>query len=137
MIRHTRNTLASAFATSIMFVVLGMPRAATTSSAVGFTPSVAARATIRGTVTDVSDGNPLRGANVAVVGTGLDVLTDRDGTYEISGVPRGTYDLQASLVGYTVVTVTGVKIKRQTTELHADFQLPERAARLTTKRRQN
>jgi len=54
---------------------------------------------IRGVVQD-TEGNPLIGANVYLVGTTLGSSTDRDGTYIIQDVPPGSYTLVASYLGY-------------------------------------
>ena len=48
-----------------------------------------------GTVRNVS-GSPVSGALVKVLGTGFSATTAADGTYAISSVPSGTYDLTAS-----------------------------------------
>ena len=57
--------------------------------------SAAAQAgTLRGTVAD-SSGAPLPNAAVTVEGTGLRATTGADGSYEIRGVPAGTYTVRA------------------------------------------
>ena len=65
---------------------------------------------LAGVVTDASTGDPLPGANVVLEGTQMGTITDADGNYFILGVPVGTYDIQASFVGYQGQTVTDVEI---------------------------
>jgi iron complex outermembrane receptor protein len=48
---------------------------------------------------------------VRIGGTTLGASTDADGIFEIRGVPPGTYDLQATLIGYETFTVTGVTVE--------------------------
>ena len=55
--------------------------------------------TVQGTVTDANQ-QPLPGLNVALEGTALGSITGVDGTFTISNVPSGTYQLIASGVGY-------------------------------------
>ncbi|MBV9773625.1 MAG: SusC/RagA family TonB-linked outer membrane protein, partial [Gemmatimonadetes bacterium] len=49
-------------------------------------------------------GNPLVGATVTVVGTSLRGVTSQTGEYRIAGVPVGSYDVSASILGYAPVT---------------------------------
>ncbi|RMF58787.1 MAG: hypothetical protein D6746_09200, partial [Bacteroidetes bacterium] len=65
---------------------------------------------LAGRVTDGETGEPLPGASIVLVGTQLGTITDVDGNYVLLGVPVGTYDVQASFVGYQTVTQTGVEI---------------------------
>ena len=58
---------------------------------------------ISGTVTD-SDGNPLAGANVEVVGTGQGSSSDASGSYMITGVTSGNYTVKASYIGHRTQT---------------------------------
>ena len=75
--------------------------------------------TVSGTVT--SEGNALEGATVTIEGTGQSAKTDSEGTYSISDVEEGTYDITASKVGYNSETKT-VTVDSDTT---ADFTLEE------------
>jgi TonB-linked SusC/RagA family outer membrane protein len=52
-----------------------------------------------------STGQPLAAANVLLVGTGIGSLTNRDGSFLLLRVPPGTYELQASSIGYATETV--------------------------------
>lgn len=85
--------------------------------------------TIRGTVTDSLTGSPLPGVNVVISGTTQGTATDAQGNYTIAGVEPGTYDLQASFVGYETKTVEDVQVSEgQTTEVN--FALTESAYQL-------
>jgi iron complex outermembrane receptor protein len=66
-------------------------------------PARAQEGTITGTVVGADTGEPLPAVNVGVVGTPLGAATTEDGRFTISGVPVGTYTVQASLVGYSTV----------------------------------
>ncbi len=68
------------------------------------------RSRIQGTVKDAKTGEPLPGVNVLVVGTTMGAVTDLDGRYFIVNVPVGTYDLRASMVGYSPVLVKDVLV---------------------------
>lgn len=64
-----------------------------------------AQRTITGTVTDETNGDPLIGANILVVGTSSGTVTDIDGTYSLS-VPAGSTELEFSYTGYSAQRVT-------------------------------
>ena len=77
---------------------------------------------LAGRVVDAA-GEPLPGANVVLEGTTLGTATDVDGNYFIIGVPVGTYDIQASFVGFQSQTVQGVEINAgYTRELNFTLQ---------------
>ena len=65
--------------------------------------------TITGTVTDSVSGEPLPGVNVVISGTTQGTATGPEGTFTISNVEPGTYDLQASFVGYA--TLLGMRLR--------------------------
>ncbi len=62
--------------------------------------ALAQTATVTGTVTDSTNGDPLPGVNVVVQGTQLGAATGPGGTYTINGVPTGQQTLVASFVGF-------------------------------------
>ena len=86
---------------------------------------------ILGTVRKDGDGQPLTGANVIIVGTGLGAAAGEGGQFRITGVPAGTYTVEASFIGYekgirkNIVVETG-----GTVELH--FLLREKPVELKT-----
>jgi outer membrane receptor protein involved in Fe transport len=65
---------------------------------------------IVGVVTDAESGDPLPGVNIVILGSTMGAATDREGRYFILNVPVGTYDLEASMIGYTKVTKTNVLV---------------------------
>lgn len=70
----------------------------------------AANSSIEGTVTDVTTGEPLYGANIILSGTSMGAATDFDGKYVIQNVLPGTYTIRATYIGYKAfeikITVT-------------------------------
>ena len=79
---------------------------------------------VAGVIKDAKSGEILPGANVVVLGTRLGATTDTEGNYFILNVPPGLLEVQASMVGYTKVTQTDVRVKiDQTTKLN--FELTE------------
>ena len=66
-----------------------------------FVPIIAfGQATLKGTVTDASNNEPLIGVNVIVQGTSLGAATDIDGKFLIFGIPERVFDIKVSCVGY-------------------------------------
>jgi len=71
-----------------------------------------------------SDGTPLVGANVIVVGTSLGSASGSDGNYYILDVPTGTYSVRADYIGYQSVTVSNVKVTNSlTTDIDYTLQM--------------
>jgi hypothetical protein len=66
---------------------------------------------IAGKVTDAETGEPLLGANVIIDGTDLGASTDAEGDYFVLRVPPGTYSVRASMMGYTIMNQTGVRVE--------------------------
>ena len=61
---------------------------------------------IEGTVRSSQTGDPIQGARVTVIGTGLASTTNENGYYAIADLPVGTYRLRARVIGYQSMTVT-------------------------------
>src|SRR5699024_4886674 len=59
--------------------------------------------TIRGTVTEENNNEPLAGGNILVLGTSIGSSVDAEGYYEIEDLENGTYSLRASMVGFETV----------------------------------
>ncbi len=84
-----------------------------------------AQTSIEGKVTDEETGEPILFGDVALYKNGVLVTgaqTDFDGNYSIANIDGGTYDIEASYVGYsakrvTAVQVTGGRVTR------VDFQI--------------
>jgi outer membrane receptor for ferrienterochelin and colicins len=62
-------------------------------------------ASIRGVVKDPGTGAPVVAAIVQVVGTNFAAITEADGSYEIEGVPPGSYQVQVMLGDRAAVTL--------------------------------
>ncbi len=79
---------------------------------------------ISGVVSSAQNNERLIGVNVVIVGTQLGAVTDLDGNFVIVNVSPGEYSVRASLLGYTAVLQTKVRVNiDQTTE--ANFRLTE------------
>jgi outer membrane receptor protein involved in Fe transport len=66
---------------------------------------------ITGRVVDKENGEPLFGASVRVQGTTLGAATDIDGYYVILNVPPGIQTLIVSMIGYTSLTVSEIRVR--------------------------
>ena len=88
--QKTRRTRMKKLTGVLLFISLSLPLFAQTVS---------------GTITD-SNGNPLAGADVEVVGTSLGAATDATGVYAIQGVASGAYSIKASYIGYHSKTLS-------------------------------
>jgi iron complex outermembrane receptor protein len=87
---------------------LGLPRLAAQAKDTGM---------ITGTVANASTRQFLNEAEVAVEGTSLAVLTERDGSYSLRGLKPGTYNLSVTYTGLdadksTVTVVAGQTVKQ-------------------------
>ncbi len=79
---------------------------------------------IAGIITDAATGEPMPAVNVVIEGTTLGGATDNEGHYFIINIPPGTYSLQASMVGYTVESKTGVIVNvDHTTPIDFDLRI--------------
>jgi Ca-activated chloride channel family protein len=94
-----------------------------------------------GVITDTKTGDPLAYANVVIVDKRLGAMSLTDGTYRITGVPAGTYDLKAMMMGYTTEVKRNVVVEKgnevevnfamqqtivgQTQEIVVEAELPE------------
>jgi len=65
---------------------------------------------IAGTIIDKATGDPLPGANITVVGSALGAAADLNGNYTILHVPPGVFEIQVSVIGYTTVRVSDVRV---------------------------
>jgi hypothetical protein len=78
---------------------------------------------ISGTVKDATTKEAVVGANVVIAGTTMGAATDAEGRYYILNVPPGTYTVQASVVGYARMEITGVQVRAdQTSDLNFDLR---------------
>ena len=65
---------------------------------------------LTGKITDAQTGDPLPGANILIVGTGLGGAADENGNYIILNIPPDNYTVKVSYLGYETVLVEGVKV---------------------------
>ncbi len=65
-------------------------------------------ATLRGIVKNAKDGTPLAYASVQVVDTNRGTNTREDGSFEIAGLPSGSYTIKVTLLGFTEKTLAFV-----------------------------
>ncbi len=86
---------------------------------------------ISGRVADAETGDPLPGANVIIVGTMLGAAADAEGDYFVINIPPGTYNVEATMIGYQGVTMTGVLVSTDNTT-PLDFGLNSTAIELET-----
>ncbi|MGH7491886.1 MAG: TonB-dependent receptor [bacterium] len=85
---------------------------------------------IAGRVVDKQNGSPLIGANVTIVGTNLGAAVDVNGRYFILNIPPGVYAVRASVVGYSPVLQTDVRVNidlTTTVDFAGNFALQEQA----------
>ncbi|MDZ7821833.1 MAG: TonB-dependent receptor [Candidatus Marinimicrobia bacterium] len=76
-------------------------------------PAVLSAAALRGVVTDADTGEPLVGVNVILRGTYYGAATAADGSYTISGMGPGTYDMVVSMIGYKQYIHGGIELDRE------------------------
>jgi outer membrane receptor protein involved in Fe transport len=66
--------------------------------------------TVRGTVIEESIGEPMYGVTLILKGTSYGAISDFDGKFSISA-PAGTYELQASYIGFQTIVISDVIVK--------------------------
>lgn len=66
---------------------------------------------LKGTVIDKDNGDPLISATVFIKGTKKGANTKFDGTFLIKDIPAGTYDIEISYIGFKKYEITGLEIK--------------------------
>jgi outer membrane receptor protein involved in Fe transport len=91
-----------------------------------------AQTTIEGKVTDAKSGEPILFGTIALYRGGVLITggeTDADGNYFLADIQPGTYDMEASYVGYAAQRQTGIVIKAGRTN-RVNFQLSDDAVLL-------
>lgn len=71
---------------------------------------------IAGRITDKVTGEPLTAANISIEGTTMGAAANLEGQYTILHVPPGIHSLRVSLIGYSTVTINGVRVYIDQTE---------------------
>jgi hypothetical protein len=74
-------------------------------------------------------GAPIANAQVFIVGTAFNALTNPQGYYFINNVPAGTYNVRAAFIGYKSTQVDGVKMQAGQT-ITTDVQLEQTAVQI-------
>jgi carboxypeptidase family protein/TonB-dependent receptor-like protein len=83
---------------------------------------------IEGRVRDQA-GAPIANAQVFIVGSAFNALTNPQGYYFINNVPAGTYSVRAAFIGYKSTQVDGVKVLAGQTGT-VDIQLEQTAVQI-------
>src|SRR5215207_8763182 len=83
---------------------------------------------IEGRVRDQA-GAPIANAQVFIVGSAFNALTNPQGYYFINNVPAGTYSVRAAFIGYKSTQVDGVKVLAGQTGT-VDVQLEQTAVQI-------
>ncbi|MEO7136389.1 MAG: TonB-dependent receptor [Gemmatimonadales bacterium] len=83
---------------------------------------------IEGRVRDQA-GAPIANAQVFLVGTAFNALTNPQGYYFVNNVPSGTYSVRAAFIGYKSTQVEGVKVLAGQTGT-VDIQLEQTAVQI-------
>ncbi len=92
-----------------------------------FTSFSIAQTSLQGKVTDATSNEPILFGTVALMKDGnivKGVETDLDGNYYFSDINPGSYDVEASYVGYTPARQTGVVVKADKSN-KLDLQIAE------------
>ncbi len=61
-------------------------------------------------VIDADDGQPVSWATVHIVGTMIGTLTDKNGHFELTDIPPGTYSVEAAIMGWEREAKDGVTV---------------------------
>ncbi|MCS3675430.1 TonB-linked SusC/RagA family outer membrane protein [Salinibacter ruber] len=77
--------------------------------------------TVAGTVVDRTTGSPVPGVNVVLSELNSGAATDESGAFRIEGVPVGSYQLQASFVGYETKSIEVEVEEGETTSLTVEL----------------
>ncbi len=75
-----------------------------------FSSLFAQSGTIKGRITNKINNEAILFANVLVEGTDKGATTDENGSYEISGLKPGLYNVKASYVGFNDVTIYEIQV---------------------------
>lgn len=92
-----------------------------------------AQGVLVGTITDAKTGEPMPFVNVIAVQNGQQMggaTTAMDGTFQIKPLNPGTYDLQASNIGYKTVLKKGVRVAASGFSREGDIKMEPTAEQL-------
>ncbi len=85
--------------------------------------NIAAKGTLKGSITDAKTGKPLVGAAIFLHDAKVGVTSNADGTYTIANIPSGKHLIEVSYIGYSTIIET-VDIEENTIK---NFSLKESA----------
>ncbi len=88
------------------FIIVVLAYVFATTFLFGQTPS----GSLRGVILTESTQEPIAGANAVILNSTLGAAADAEGSFAISNVPIGTYQLRVSAVGYKPAIVTDIVI---------------------------
>jgi len=93
------------------------------------TALLAQNATIKGTLSNAINNEPIGFANVLVLGTEKGTTTDVDGNFEITGLEPGLYDVRVTYIGFDEKTAYEVQVTNAKPAI-VNFQLEETSQQL-------
>ncbi len=67
---------------------------------------VSAQGILKGTVRETDSSQPLTGAYILLKETGRGTIAQNDGTFTISSIAPGTYEVEVSFIGFTTHTIS-------------------------------
>lgn len=105
-VKHKEGKLDLKFSARILLMLLAILAMATMM----MPAEASTTGIISGIVVDSETGTKLSGVNIVIKGTNLTTVTDSKGYFVITNVPPGTYQVVASLVGYSDVSESGVQV---------------------------
>lgn len=73
--------------------------------------SLLSAATIHGVITNAETKEPMAGVNIILKGTYYGAATSIDGSYKITGMGAGSYDMMVSMIGYKLHLHGGIELK--------------------------
>lgn len=85
--------------------------------------------TIQGSVVDRKTQEPLIGVTVAIEGTTFGVQTDIEGKYTLENIPTGSYNLQATSIGYEPLSKFNVVLTSGNASI-INFEMEESSTQL-------
>ncbi len=85
---------------------------------------------ISGKVIDAQSGYPLIGVNIVLHGNDAGTVTNQNGLFSIINIEPGTYSVQSSMIGYSVVTMTQVDVVMNQTTI-INFSLEQESIQMS------
>ena len=76
---------------------------------------------LKGKVT--SESSPIPSVNIIILDTNFGTASKLDGTYEITGIPEGTYEVKFSAIGYDSETYDFEIEANKITELNVELEI--------------